>query len=251
MSLLSHFAHLQGSLKYAAALSLALGVSATTVQAQQQSGTAQTGQQPATGQQAPQMPQVQTIKMIPTPGQAWTKICGKDDKDVESCITTREFVIENGGRGIAVAVYDIKSKPAVRHARIMVPLGFKLPAGVKLGIGSSQDKNLKMHNGYYDVCLPPGCYVNFQNAEELVKEIEGGKEATLIVQDALGQPIFVHFPVDEFKEAFNGKPVDPEELERNRRVLEEELVKKSEEMRKQLLGEGTASDTSTTAPAGQ
>ena len=251
MSLLSRFAHHQGSLKYAAVLSLALGVS-TSLHAQQQAAPAQTGQASAAEQQGSEVTPPQIIKMIPTPGQAWTKLCGKDPNEVESCITTREFVIENGGRGIGIAVYDIKSKKPEQHARVMVPLGFKLPVGVKLGIGDFfKDKDLKMHNGYYDVCLPPGCYVNFQNAAELIKQMETGAEATLVVQDALSQPIFVQFPLEGFKEAFNGKPIDQEDLEKKRRQLEKELYEKSEQMRRNLLGEAAGdgnSDSSATAP---
>ncbi len=245
MSLLSRFAHVQGSLKYMTAVTVALGL-ASAAQAQQQQPQTRPAQTQQGQPPAPAPGQPQEIKMVPNPGQAWTKICGKEENGAETCLTAREFVMDNHSRGIAMTVYDIGKPQDTKHIRILVPLGFKLKPGVRLTVGKNQPVP-----GYYDVCLPAGCYVNFENAVELVKQIQKGEDAILVVRDPLGADIKVTFPLEGFDEAYKGKPIDPQKIEDERKKLEEDLIKKSDEMRKQLLGQGTApsvAETPATAP---
>ncbi|MDR1826931.1 MAG: invasion associated locus B family protein [Methylobacteriaceae bacterium] len=172
--------------------------------------------------------------MILAPGQSWTKICGTDPNNVETCVTSGIFIVEkDGGRGITLYAYEVKSNPPQKQVRFMVPLGFQLQRGVRLTL---DEKNV--FPGRYEVCVPPGCYVGMENGDKLIAAMLKAKNGTLTVQDMRSAAINVSFPLDEFEKAFNGKPVDPEELTRQREKLEQELVKRSDEMRKQLLGEG-------------
>lgn len=249
MSFLPRFVHVQGMLKSVAAAAFVFGA-VSTVSAQQPQ--AQPAQQPTGQQTAPQeanAPQNKDIKMIPSPGQSWTKLCSEEQGGLKTCLITRDFVMDNHTRGITLVVYDLETKPkATQHIRILVPLGFRLKPGVRLIV----DKN-KPFSGYYDVCLPSGCYVNIENANDLIVNMLAGKEANLIIKDATNSDINVNFSLEGFSDAFKGDPVDPKKLEEEREKLEKELIEKSEAMRRQLLGgtAGSGDKTSATPAAAQ
>ncbi len=248
MSFMSRLARARTPMIGAAAMVFGLGAASVALAQQQRPAAPATrpaAGQPATAPQAAPAPaapasgapaQPEIIELVPSAGQSWTKICGDKEGEAQTCFTSREFVTKDGQRGVAMAIYDISGPKPQKHVRALMPLGFKLPVGVRLNV----DKT-KVIAGKYDVCLPVGCYVDFESAADLIAQMKKGKTVFIDVQDPMGRLIGVSFPLEGFGAAFDGEAIKPEQLEADRKKLEEELVKKSEEMRKQLLeGDGSA-----------
>lgn len=232
MSLLSQVAHVRDSFRTMAVATVALGVATSAAYAQQQPSSAAPG---AANQN-------QVIEMIPAPGPEWTKVCDQQGGDTPNCVTSRDFVIkEGGGRGISIAVYDIKKPQVMKQVRFTLPLGFQLKPGVLFSLDKKESVS-----GYYDICIPVGCFVSFENSNAVVDSMLKGKDANLMVRDATGQMIEVKFSVSGLGEAFKGKPVDPKKIEEERVKLEESLYKNSDDLRKKLLG-GTLMNDNTEA----
>ena len=256
MSFMSRLARARTPMIGAAAMVFGLGA-ASVAMAQQQRPAAPPATRPAAGQPAttpqaapapapapgaPAQPEI--IELVASAGQSWTKICGDKEGEAQTCFTSREFVTKDGQRGVAMAIYDITGPKPQKHVRALMPLGFKLPVGVRLSV----DKT-KIIAGKYDVCLPVGCYVDFESAADLIAQMKKGKTVFIDVQDPMGRPIGVSFPLEGFGTAFDGEAIKPEKLEEDRKKLEKELIDKSEEMRKKLLeGDGGAAAPAPAAP---
>ncbi len=247
MSLLSRLAHSRTPGIGAAAVALCLGAASMAYAQQPATGTQPRPSAPAAGRpatapapatSAPVAPggQMETVELEPATGQSWTKLCGDKTEKGQTCFTTREFMTKDGRRGVALAVYDtIEPNKSQKMIRALLPLGFKIPPGIRATV----DKG-SFIPGRYEVCIQLGCYVDFDNAPDLITQMKKGKLMTVTFQDIGGRSLAFTIPVEGFAAAFDGEPVKLEEIQAERKKLEEDLVKKSEEMRKQLLEGGGA-----------
>jgi invasion protein IalB len=139
----------------------------------QASGQGPKAKQPASkAQQAqPQNDAPVLVQLKPEPSQPdWTKVCGKDNgAKTEVCYTTRDFVTDKGQRIVAVAAYDAKGKKAQKTLRILTPLGFLVPPGLRITV----DKG-KPVAGRYATCLPHGCSAEATVKDDFVAALKKG-----------------------------------------------------------------------------
>ncbi len=73
------------------------------------------------------------VPLKASPGQPdWVKVCDEDPAAKKTvCLTSREFVAENNQPVMGIAIYQVKDDPR-RFARLVVPLTFMIPPGVRL-----------------------------------------------------------------------------------------------------------------------
>lgn len=199
----------------------------------QQRPAGQQGGQPAQrpAQQEPATPPV-ALKGDPNQ-QGWTKVCGRDpDSQRETCYTTRDFVAENNQPVLAVAVYETKAGgKAERQVRYLLPLTFLLVPGVR----SSLDGQPPIP-GRYTICVQNGCFAEFNVSDQVFPRLKGAKTLTIQVQNQAAREVTFTIPMEGFATSFDGAPVDPRVLEEQQRKLQEELQRKSDEMRRQIQG---------------
>jgi invasion protein IalB len=215
-----------------AALALTgLALAASPVLAQQRPAPA--APQPPAGAPGPQ-----SVALKPEPSQPdWVKVCGKDQAaNKEICYTTRDFVSDQGQPVLAVAIYDIKGTPE-RITRFILPLGLLLEPGIRFGV----DKG-KAEPGKFAICLPNGCFGEGRVPEAFINSMKRGQMLNISFQNQVGAEVTFQVPLAGFAKAFDGAPIDPKQLEEQQKKIQEELQKRSDELRQRLQGGAAPAD---------
>jgi invasion protein IalB len=192
---------------------------------------------PLPGQQAQQPGQATgptVVQVKPEPSQTdWTKVCGKDQgSNAEICYTTRDFVSDQGQPVLAVAVYDVKGGPqgGSKVVRFLMPLGLLLQPGVRFAVDQGQPTP-----GRYAICFPNGCFAEVVGIkDDVINAFKRGTNLNVSVQNQVAREVTFQVPLAGFGKAFDGAPIDPKILEDQQKKLQEELERRSDEMRKRL-----------------
>ncbi len=202
---------------------------------------------PGGAAQQPTGPTVVQVK--PEPSQPdWTKVCGKDpSNNSEICYTTRDFVSDQGQPVMAVAVYEAKNAPqgaqTQRVVRFLLPLGLMLQPGIRFAIDQGQPTP-----GRYALCFPNGCFAEAVGLkDDFVNQMKKGTSLNVSVQNQVAREVTFSVPLAGFGKAFDGAAIDPKVLEEQQKKLQEELERRSDEMRKKL--EQSSAAGATAAPA--
>jgi len=204
---------------------------------------------PKDQQAQPRLPAPVMVELKAAPFQPeWTKVCGKDQNaKVETCYTTRDFVTDKGQRIVAVALYDVKGKGAQKTLRILMPLGFLVPPGIRVGVDKGQPAS-----GRYATCVPQGCFAEAMVKDDFVTALKKGSTLNVSAQNQGGKEVTFAVPTDGFGKAFDGPPVDPQVLADQQKKIQEELQKQAAEYRgRQTSDPGSqapAADAATPAP---
>jgi invasion protein IalB len=233
-----------------AALFSVASLMASSAQAQQAQPRPPAGQPakpaPAAAAPAQQAGGVAVVPLKVDPNQAdWTKVCGRDpESQRETCYTTRDFVAENNAPVLAVAVYESKvNNKAERQVRYLLPLTFLLTPGVRSSVDGAPPVA-----GRYTICVQNGCFAEFIASDAVFAKFKTGKVLTIQVQNQAARELSFTMPLDGFGKAFDGAPIDPRVLEEQQKKLQEELQRRSDEMRRQI--QGGAATPGAVAPAG-
>src|SRR5919107_349298 len=232
MSIATRIASLGGTRGLATAMALIVSapVLAQTAPALQ---PAQPPGQPAPQAQQQTGPMVVQVKSEPSQPE-WTKVCGKDQNtSSEICYTTRDFVSDQGQPVLAMAVYDVKGPQPQRVVRFVMPLGLLLQPGLRFTVDQGQPTA-----GRYVMCLPNGCFAEAQVKDDFIASLKKGANLNVSVQNQMGREITFAVPAAGFGKSFDGPPIDPKVLEEQQKKLQEELQKRSDELRKQMLNTG-------------
>jgi invasion protein IalB len=235
MSSTARLPRLRGPIGFVAALALAATALAPVGAAAQQSGPVQLAQADTPAGPAPTSDgEPMVVEVMPEPSQTeWTKVCGTDPgTESQICYTTRDFVSEQGQPVLAVAVYDISGAPEgapTKIVRLLMPLGLLLQPGVRF----AADQN-RATNGTFAICFPNGCFGEAPVTDEIITQFKRGNTLNVSVQNQIGQVVTFAVPLAGFTAGFDGDPIDPQALEDQQRRLQEELQRRSDELRQRL-----------------
>jgi invasion protein IalB len=176
------------------------------------------------------------VALKPEPSQPdWVKVCGKDQAaNTEICYTTRDFVSDQGQPVLAVAMYDVKGKPE-KISRFILPLGLLLAPGIRFGVDNGPTVE-----GKFAICLPNGCFAEGQITEPFINSMKKGTTLNVKFRNQVGSDVTFQVPLAGFGKAFDGAPIDPKVLEEQQKKLQDELQKRSDELRAKLQGGGGA-----------
>jgi invasion protein IalB len=234
------------------AIATVLALSPLPCVAQASGPTAKSKQSAPKDQKAqPQTPAPVIVELKAAPFQPeWTKVCGPDQnaKD-QTCYTTRDFVTDKGQRIVAVALYDVKGKGAQKTMRIMMPLGFLVPPGIRIMVDKSQPTS-----GRYATCVPHGCFAEAAVKDDFVAALKKSSTLSVSAQNQAGKEVTFAVPTAGFGKAFDGPPIDPQVLADQQKKIQEELQKQAEEVRARQMpnpgspAEAPAANAGTTAP---
>jgi invasion protein IalB len=160
----------------------------------------------------------------------WVKVCGKDQAaNAEVCYTTRDFVSDQGQPVLAVAIYETKTTPPQRIVRFLMPLGLLLQPGIRFSVDSGSATA-----GRYAICLPNGCFAEAQVSEAVIGQAKKGNSLNVSVQNQAGREVTFAVPLAGFGKSFDGAPIDPAVLQEQQKKLQDELEKRSNELRQKL-----------------
>jgi len=191
-------------------------------------------QQPAQQQPAQQPGQApggdQQMPVVYSP---WTKICGKDQNPgaKEVCLTVREAHLETGQFLAGAALIEQEGEQR-KIFRITLPLGMQLPQGTRVIVDQDQPVT-----GQYIVCLPNGCMADLEVQPDFVGKLKKGQQLTLQGINLPGQAASYPIPLADFAKVNEGPPTDPKAYEETQRKMQDQLQKKSEELRKKMEGQ--------------
>lgn len=199
-------------------------------------------QQPAAA--APQQPPAAVkVPLKAAPYQPdWIKVCDEDPVAKKTvCYTTRDFVAENNQPVMGLAIYQVKDDPR-RFARILVPLTFMIPPGVRLST-----EGLNPVAGRFQICSQEGCFVEIELNEAAVNLIKKGKVMRLDMQNQFAQEVNFEVPLDGFSKMYDSAGLDPATLQKMREDAarqqqgaqqpgSDDLRKRGEELMRQRQG---------------
>jgi hypothetical protein len=111
-----------------------------------------------------------------------------------------------------------------------VPLGFLVAPGIRIVV----DKNRPIAGGF-SACLPHGCFVEAAVKDDFVSAIKKGSTLNVSARNQVGKEITFAVPVAGFGKAFDGPPVDPQVLAEQQKKMQEDLQKRTEELRNRQM----------------
>lgn len=177
------------------------------------------------------------------PQSAWVKLCekvpfmkkdkdGKEEKiEKDLCMTHHERIDGNSGLTlVSVALREIDGGDK-KSLMVMVPLGMALPAKVKSVIFTTdqwtklakkekiEEKELKPFTLDYELCHVGGCTAEIEATPEMIKQLETGGGMRVFTVNANRQPVLFEVPLNGFKQAHAGKPVDSEKYNAARKQM--------------------------------
>ncbi len=160
----------------------------------------------------------------------WIKLCnkGQDTNNKEVCVLHKDGRLENGRPVVVAELIEPEGAPQ-KLLRVTVPLGVQLQRGTRVII----DQETPM-TAPYSMCIPLGCFSDYQANEDMVTKLKKGKSLTVQAINFNNTAISLQLPLADFAKAYEGPPTDPKAFEAQQRKLQSELQKKAEEARKKL-----------------
>jgi invasion protein IalB len=158
----------------------------------------------------------------------WVKLCerGPQPTDKQVCFIT-QYGQNEGGQTVVLATL-IDPEGERRALRLTLPLGVQLTQGMRATVDQGQPIDAQ-----YRVCAVNGCTAEIEASSELIGKLKTGKGLLVQGVDFQGYEVSYSLPLEGFAKAFDGAPVDPKELDQQRK-LQEDLARRAAEARKRL-----------------
>jgi invasion protein IalB len=196
----------------------ALFMLAAVPAAAQDQPAAPTGDQPAAAPAAP------AEGAIAQPD--WEKICGKV-KESEECHTSRKRLAATGQ---PLAQFLVIERGDKKLLQIAVPPVALIQPGVQIKIDNAEPTGVK-----YVVCTPGECLALGEINADFIGKLKKGGNLTITMLNPQGKPVNFEISLAGFTAVYDGPGINPEEAQARAQRLEDELKKKADEARQQLL----------------
>ncbi len=194
---------------------------------------------------------------------AWVKLCEKaamvkkeGDKEVKDeksiCLTHHERLDGNTGMVlVSAAIREVEGQDK-KSLMIMVPLGMAIPPGVRAAVYSKDqwdkaaknekidEKALKPIELKYSLCHPAGCTAEVEADAAFIDTMRAGGGIMVLALNAAAQPIGFPVPLEGFKAAFEGAPVDNEKYAQARGQLMQQIRQRQAQMVEKMKEEQKA-----------
>ncbi|WP_026380859.1 invasion associated locus B family protein [Afifella pfennigii] len=193
--------------RIAATLLLAFAVSPALAQDQQ-------GQEGA-DQAAPKQPD-------------WVKLCSENPQNKqEVCVVTRERRAATGQLLAAVSLRETEGKRFLVSA---VPPGMLIRPGLQVQIDGGEPTKVQ-----YSICFPNLCFAETEVQDDFIASMKKGSKLVITTLNQQAKPVNFDLSLAGFTASYDGPAIDPQELQAEQQKLEDELKRKAEEARKQLI----------------
>jgi invasion protein IalB len=182
--------------------------------------------QPAATEAAPTAaaPAAPAEGAVPQPD--WEKICGKI-KDTEECHTSRKRVAATGQPLVVFLVIERGDKKLLQ---IAVPPVALIQPGVQVKIDNAEPTGVK-----YVVCTPGECLALGEINADFINRLKKGGNLIITMLNPQGKPVNFDISLAGFTAVYDGPGINPEEAQARAQRLEDELKKKADQARQQLL----------------
>jgi invasion protein IalB len=187
------------------------------------------GAAPSMAQDAPAAapaPDAAAGAQAPIPQPDWEKVCGKISEQQE-CHTSRKRVAATGQ---PIAQFLVIERGDKKLLQIAVPPVALIQPGVQVKIDDAEPTGVK-----YVVCTPGECLALGEINEDFVGKLKKGKAVIITMLNPQGKPVNFDISLVGFTAIYDGAGIDPQEAQARQQRLEDELKKKADEARQQLL----------------
>ncbi|MBA3518430.1 MAG: invasion associated locus B family protein [Rhizobiales bacterium] len=194
-----------------------LSIAATTAEAQDAPAPAA---QPAAAAAAPAQPN----PGVPQP--EWEKVCGTV-KEQQECHISRRRVAATGQ---ALAQFMIIERGDKKLIQIAVPPVALIQPGVQVKIDENQSTGVK-----FVVCTPGECLALGEIKADFVAGLKKGNNLIVTMLNPQGKPVAFDISLSGFTASYDGPGLNPAEAQARQQKLEDELKRKADAARQQLL----------------
>ena len=156
----------------------------------------------------------------------WEKVCGPV-KDQEECHISRRRVAATGQ---ALAQFMIIERGDKKLIQIAVPPVALIQPGIQIKIDQGQPTGVK-----YVVCTPGECLALGEITPDFIKSLKGGGNLIITMLNPQGKPVNFDIGLQGFTAVYDGPGINPKEAQARQQKLEDELKKKADAARQQLL----------------
>jgi invasion protein IalB len=205
---------------YAVALAALLTLGALPAAAQDQQPAPAPAPAPAAGAADAAAPQA------PIAQPDWEKVCGKIN-DAQECHTSRKRLAATGQ---AIAEFLVIERGDKKLLQLAVPPVALIQPGVQVKIDDSDPTGVK-----YVVCTPGECLALGEINDDFVAKLKKGKVVNITMLNPQGKPVNFDISLVGFTSTYEGPGIDPQEAQARQQKLEDELKKKADEARQQLM----------------
>lgn len=156
----------------------------------------------------------------------WEKVCGKIS-DQQECHTSRKRLAATGQ---PIAQFLVIERGDKKLLQIAVPPVALIQPGVQVKIDDGEATGVK-----YVVCTPGECLALGEINADFIARLKKGGNLTITMLNPQGKPVNFEISLVGFTAIYDGPGIDPQEAQARQQRLEDELKKKADEARQQLL----------------
>jgi len=156
----------------------------------------------------------------------WEKVCGNIN-DQQECHVSRRRLAATGQPIAQLMIIERGDKKLVQVA---VPPVVLIQPGLQLKIDDGEATGVK-----YVVCTPGECLALGEINDDYVTRMKRGGTLHIAMLNPQGKPVNFEISLAGFTAAYDGPGLDPAEAQARQQKLEDELKRKADEARQQLL----------------
>jgi invasion protein IalB len=158
----------------------------------------------------------------------WVKLCSENpENNQQVCVVTRERRAATGQLLAAVSIREMADKKILVTA---VPPGMLLRPGLQVVIDGANPTRAG-----YSICFPNLCFAEAEINADYIGSLKKGSQMVVTTLNQQGKPVNFDISLAGFTAAYDGAAIDPADLQAQQQKLQDELAKKAEAARKQLI----------------
>jgi invasion protein IalB len=161
-------------------------------------------------------------------GPEWVKLCSENpENNQQICVVSRERRAATGQLLAAVSIREVEDKKFLVAA---VPPGMLLRPGLQVQIDGAKPTGL-----HYSICFPNLCFAESEINAEFVGAMKKGSQLVITTLNQQAKPVNFDLSLKGFTASYDGEAIDPVKLQAEQQKLQDELKRKAEEARRQLI----------------
>ena len=166
----------------------------------------------------------------------WVKLCSENPENKQQiCVVSRERRAATGQLLAAVSVREVQDKKFLVTA---VPPGMLLRPGLQVQIDGANATNMT-----YTICFPNLCFAESEVNADFVGSMKRGTQLVITTLNQQAKPVNFDVSLQGFTASYDGEAIDPAKLQAEQQKLQDELKRKAEEARRQLIEKQQQSGT--------
>jgi invasion protein IalB len=156
----------------------------------------------------------------------WEKVCGTVNKAQECHVSRRRIA----ATGQAIAQFLVIERDNKKLLQIAVPPVALIQPGIQVKVDDGDPTGVK-----YVVCTPGECLALGEINDDFIGKLKKGSNVVITMLDPQGKPVSFPISLSGFTASYDGPAIDPQEAKAKQQKLEDELKKKADQARQQLM----------------